>query len=100
MLNRVANERIRPIRHILRLNNIYERLFNGTKRIMTDSRNHMDSATLRTLIMLRTNNDLWDERDIQQAIDNPRHFEETSDSDSIQGEMQEETSSQFNRLVR
>jgi hypothetical protein len=40
------------------------------------------------------------ERDIQWAIDNPRHFEEISDSDSIQGEIQEETNAQFNRLVR
>jgi hypothetical protein len=67
---------------------------------MTDSRKHMDLYTLQTLIMLRTNNDLWDERDIEWAIDNPRHFEETLDSDSIQGEMQEETNTQFNRLVR
>jgi hypothetical protein len=67
---------------------------------MTDSRKHRDSATLRTLIMLRTNIDLWEERDIHWAIDNPRHFEDASDSDSIQGEMQEETNAQFNRLVR
>ena len=50
--------------------------------------------------MLRTNNDLWDTRDIHWAIDNPRHFEETSEIDSIQGEMQEETNAQFDRLVR
>jgi hypothetical protein len=75
------------------------RLFSGTKR-MTDSRKHMDPSTLQTVIMLRTNNDLWDERDIQWAIDNPRHFEETADSDSIQEEMQEETNAQLNRLIR
>ena len=62
---------------------IIMRLFSGTKRMMTDSRKHMDPSTLQTIIMLRTNNDLWDERDIQWAIDNPRHFEEISDSDSI-----------------
>ena len=97
-LNRAAVERIRPIRHILRVNNICERLFSGTKRIMTDSRRHMDPSTLESLIMLRTNKDMWDERDIQWAIDNPGYFEDTSDTDSIQ--MQEEPVPSFTREVR
>ena len=44
------------------------------KRITTDSRKHMDPSTLRTLIMLRTHDDLLGERDIQWAIDNPGDF--------------------------
>ena len=96
-LNRAAVERIRPIRHILRVNNICERIFSRTKRIMTDSRKHMDPSTLESLIMLRTNKDMWDERDIQWVIDNPSYFEETSDSDSIQDEMQDPP---FTRVVR
>jgi hypothetical protein len=98
-LNRAAVERIRPIRHILRVNNICERLFSGTKRIMTDSRRHMDPSTLESLIMLRTNKDMWDERDIQWAKDNPGYFEGTSNSDSTQ-EMQEEPDPSFTRVLR
>ena len=64
---------------------------------MTDSRKHMDPSTLESLIMLRTNKDMWDERDIQWVIDNPSYFEETSDSDSIQDEMQDPP---FTRVVR
>ena len=98
-LNRASVERIRPIRHILRVNNICERLFSGTKRIMTDSRRHMDPSTLESLIMLRTNKDMWDERDVQWAIDNPGYFDESSDSDSSQEDMQEEPDL-LNRVVR
>ena len=57
---------------------------------MTDSRKHMDPST-------RTNKDMWDERDIQWVIGNPSYFEETSDSDSIQDEMQDPP---FTRVVR
>jgi hypothetical protein len=75
----------------------------GTKRIMTDSRRHMDPSTLESLIMLRTNKDMWDERDIQWAMDNPGYFNGTSDSDSTQEEteeMQEEADPSLNRVVR
>ena len=66
---------------------------------MTDSHIHMDPSTLESLIMLRTNRDMWDVRDIQWAIDNPGYFEGTSNSDSIQ-EMQEEPDPSFTRVLR
>ena len=59
---------IRSIRHLLRCNNICERLFSRTKLIMTDNRKSMDPSTLETIIMLRMNKDLWDERDVEAII--------------------------------
>ena len=59
---------------------------------MTDSRKRMDSSTLETLIMLRINKSLWDERDVQWLIDHPRYFHEV-DND-------EEPHSQGSRRLR
>jgi len=76
-LNEVENQRqqnllhkggIRSIRHLPRCNNICERLFSRTKLIMTDNRKSMDPSTLETIIMLRMNKDLWDERDVEVII--------------------------------
>ena len=61
-------------RHFLRLNNICERLFSRCKLIMTDNRKLMDPSTLEVLIMLRMNKDLWDERDMEWILSNPRFF--------------------------
>ena len=76
---------IRPTKHIIRVNNCCERLLSATKRIMTDSRKHMDPSTLETLIMLRMNKDLWDVRDVQWIIDHPSHFDETAGSEDEAG---------------
>lgn len=35
---------------------------------MTDNRKSMDPSTLETIIMLRMNKDLWDERDVEAII--------------------------------
>jgi hypothetical protein len=35
---------------------------------MTDNRKSMDPSTLETIIMLRMNKDLWDERDVEAMI--------------------------------
>jgi len=87
---------IRPTKHVIRVNNCCERLFSATKRIMTDSRKHMDPSTLETLIMLRMNKDLWDVRDVQWIIDNPSHFDETAGSEDEAGTNQSDDSDDEN----
>ena len=69
-------------RHFLRVNNICERLFSRCKLLMTDNRKLMDPSTLEVLIMLRTNKDLWDERDMEWILSNPRFFD-AIDQDAI-----------------
>ena len=73
---------LRSTKNILRVNNIYERLFSRTGLIMTDRGKHMDPSTLETLIMLRMNKDLWDQRDVQSVIDN---YGEINDQEGITG---------------
>ena len=68
-------------RHLLRVNNICERLFSRCKLIMTDNRKLMDPSTLEILIMLRMNKDLWDERDMEWILCNPRFFDEFAHED-------------------
>jgi hypothetical protein len=50
---------------------------------MTDSRKLMDPSTLEVLVMLRTNIDLWDERDMEWILVNSRYFDAT-DGDSVE----------------
>jgi len=75
---RLAARECKPVKHIIRVNNICERLFSRCKLIMTDNRKHMDPSTLETLIMLYMNKDLWDERDVQWILDHYDDFEEPS----------------------
>ena len=72
---------IRPIRHFVRVNNMWERLFSRTKLVMTDNRKVMDSSTLETLFMLRMNKELWDERDMKWTLCIPRFFDSDDDDD-------------------
>ena len=77
---RVAARECKPLKHILRVNNICERLFSRCKLIMTDNRKHMDPSTLETLLMLYMNKDLWDERNVQWILDHYGDFEEPTAS--------------------
>ena len=76
-------------RHFLRVNNICERLFSRCKLLMTDNRKLMDPSTLEVLIMLRTNKDLWDERDMEWILNNPRFFD-AIDQDSAENDAEDD----------
>ena len=74
--------------HFLRVNNICEQLFSRCKLIMTDNRKLMDPSTLETLIMLRMNKDLWDERDVEWILCNSRFFYEDNEDIALGGDHQ------------
>ena len=75
-------------RHFLRANNICERLFSRCKLLMTDNRKLMDPST-EVLIMLRTNKDIWDERDMEWILSNPRFFD-AIDQDSAENDAEDD----------
>ena len=56
----------RSVAHVASNNNKCERLFSGTKLVMTDQRKCMDPSTLEMVTMLDENSDLWDAADIQE----------------------------------
>ena len=56
---------LRSLHHLLRCNNILERLISRTKLIMNDTQSSMDSSTLGTIIILRMTKDLWIEREME-----------------------------------
>ena len=56
---------------------------------MTDNRKLMDPSTLEVLIMLRTNKDLWDERDMEWILSNPRFFD-AIDQDSAENDAEDD----------
>ena len=67
--------------HISPTSNVVERLFSRCGLIMRPRRRLMDPSTLETLVMLRFNRDLWDERDVDAAI--ARNYDVTRrDSDT------------------
>jgi hypothetical protein len=51
---------------------------------MTPNRKHMDPSTLELLIMLRTNKDLWDERDLERIL---RGDNLTDDNNGLEDEI-------------
>ena len=56
---------------------------------MTDHRRQMDPSTLECLIMLRMNKELWDERDMEWILCNPRAFDDIdNDNYDNDGEQQ------------
>ena len=56
---------------------------------MTDNRKLMDPSTLEVLIMLRTNKDVWDERDMEWILSNPRFFD-AIDQDSAENDAEDD----------
>ena len=56
---------------------------------MTDNRKLMDLSTLEVLIMLRTNKDIWDERDMEWILSNPRFFD-AIDQDSAENDAEDD----------
>ena len=56
---------------------------------MTDNRKLMDPSTLEVLIMLRTNKDIWDERDMEWILCNPRFFD-AIDQDSAESDAEDD----------
>ena len=52
---------------------------------MTDHRKLMDPFTLVTLIMLRANKELWDERDVEWILSNPEHFHVVDEGTNVLG---------------
>jgi len=58
----------RSMDHISATSNIVERLFSRCGIIMRPHRRLMDPSTLEMLIMLRFNKDLWDAREVDQAM--------------------------------
>jgi len=57
----------RSVAHVASNNNRCERLFSGTKLVMTDQRKCMDPSTLEMVTMLDENSDLWDANDVQEV---------------------------------
>lgn len=58
----------RSMAHISATSNIVERLFSRCGIIMRSHRRLMDPSTLEMLIMLRFNKDLWDAREVDEAM--------------------------------
>lgn len=58
----------RPMTHVCSTSNIVERLFSRAKLVSSPQRRSMDPSTLEGLLILRVNNDLWDEYLIQDVI--------------------------------
>ena len=58
----------RSMDHTSATSNIVERLFSRCGIIMRPHRRLMDPSTLEVLIMLRFNKDLWDAREVDQAM--------------------------------
>ena len=54
--------------HVAPTSNVVERLFSRCGIIMRPHRRLMDPSTLETLIMLRFNRDLWDEKDVDTVM--------------------------------
>jgi hypothetical protein len=57
----------RSVAHVASNTNRCERLFSGTKLVMTDQRKCMDPSTLEMVTMLDENSDLWDALDVQEV---------------------------------
>jgi hypothetical protein len=55
----------RSVAHVVSNSNKCERLFSGTKLVMTDQRKCMDPSSLEMVTMLDENSDLWGPFDIQ-----------------------------------
>ena len=83
----------RSMDHISATSNIVERLFSRCGIIMRPHRRLMDPSTLEMLIMLRFNKDLWDAREVDEAMKRTTHTEIVSASStpvprsSLAGEM-------------
>ena len=83
----------RSMDHISATSNIVERLFIRCGIIMRPHRLLMDPSTLEMLIMLRFNKDLWDAREVDEAMKRTTHTEIVSASStpvprsSLAGEM-------------
>ena len=58
----------RSLDHVAPTSNIVERLFSRCGIIMRPHRRLMDPSTLEMLIMLRFNKDLWDAREVDEAM--------------------------------
>ena len=65
----------RSMDHISATSNIVERLFSRCGIIMRPHRRLMDPSTLEMLIMLRFNKDLWDAREVDEAMKRTTHTE-------------------------
>lgn len=70
----------RSMDHISATSNIVERLFSRCGIIMRPHRRLMDPSTLEMLIMLRFNKDLWDAREVDEAMKRTTHTEIVSAS--------------------
>lgn len=57
----------RSVKHVASNSNRCERLFSGTKLVMTDQRKCMDPSTLEMVTMLDENSDLWSAYDVQDV---------------------------------
>ena len=58
----------RSMDHVPATSNVVERLFSRCGIIMRPHRRLMDPSTLEMLIMLRFNKDLWDAREVDEAM--------------------------------
>ena len=85
-------------RRFLRVN-ICERLFSRCKLIMTYNRKLIDLSTLEVLIMLRTNKDLWDEKDMEWILSNPVFFN-TVDKDNAENDAEDDEMYKFTSLEK
>jgi hypothetical protein len=65
----------RSMDHVSATSNIVERLFSRCGIIMRPHRRLMDPSTLEMLIMLRFNKDLWDAREVDEAMRRTTHTE-------------------------
>ena len=70
----------RSMDHISATSNIVERLFSRCGIIIRPRRRLMDPSTLEMLIMLRFNKDLWDAREVDEAMKRTTHTEIVSAS--------------------
>jgi hypothetical protein len=83
----------RSMDHISATSNIVESLFSRCRIIMGSQRRLMDPSTLEMLIMPRINKDLWDAREVDEAMKRTTHTEIVSASStpisrsSLAGEM-------------
>ena len=66
-LKKVANK-YKSTKYVFPTSNLCERLFSRASLIMTPNRRKMDPETFETIIMLKSNKDLWDAETVQQCM--------------------------------